>query len=73
MGDSKKVTNDFGDEIGIAEKVKERVTEVLAGMTGKWGKKPGGRKTGGKVGGGGATGDKIKKPINKKDDDGNRL
>jgi hypothetical protein len=49
------------------------VTEVLAGMSGRWGKKPGGRKTGGKVGGGGATGDKIKKPINKKDEDGNRL
>ena len=73
MGDSRKVNNDFIDEIGILEKFEERVTEVLAGMTGKWGNKAGGKKTGGKVIGGGATGDKIKKPINKKDEDGNQL
>ena len=67
MGDSKKVTNDFRDKICIAEKAKERVTEVMAGMSGKWGRKSGGRKAGGRVGDGGATGDKIKKLINKKD------
>ena len=73
MGDSKKVTNDFQDEIYIAEKVKERVTEVMAGMAGRQGRKSGGRNADGKVGGGGATGDKIKKPINNKDEDGNCL
>ena len=66
MGNSKKVNNDFGDEIGITEK-------ALAGMAGKWGKKTLGRMTGGRLGRGGATGDKIKKPINKKDEDGNQL
>ena len=42
MGDSKKVMNDFGDKICIAEKVEERVTEVMAGMSGRWGRKSGG-------------------------------
>merc|ERR1712112_443333 len=73
MGDSKKVTNDLGEEICIAEKVEERLNEVMAGMSGKWGKKPRGKKTGGKVGDGGATGNKIKKPIIQKDEEGNRL
>ena len=49
------------------------MTEVLAGMAGRWERKSGGKKTGGKVCGGRATGDKIKKPINKKDKDGNCL
>ena len=49
------------------------MSEVLAGMSGRWNKKTGGKRTGGKVGAGGATGDKIKKPLNKKDDDGNGL
>ena len=31
MGDSKKVTNEFWGEIFIAEKVEERLTEVMAG------------------------------------------
>jgi hypothetical protein len=43
----------------------------MAAMSGRWNKKH--KQTGGRVGAGGATGDKIKKPINKKDDDGNRL
>ena len=73
MGDSKKVTNDYGEEVCVAEQVEERVNEVMAGMSGRWGRKSGGKRTGGKVGAGGATGDKIKKPLNKKDDDGNRL
>ena len=73
MGDSKKVTNNLGDEDCIREKVEERVTEVMARMSGRWGKKTGGKRAGGKVEDGGATGDKIKKPINKKDEDGNRL
>ena len=73
MGDSKKVTKDLGEEVCIAEKVEERVNEVMAGMSGRWGKKTGGKRIGGKVGDGGATGDKIKKPLNKKDEDGNRL
>ena len=72
MGDSKKVTNDLGDEICIAEKVEERVSEVMAGMNGRWGKKTGGKRIGGKVGDGGSTVDKIKKPLNK-DEDGNGL
>ena len=42
--------NNIEKEIGITEKVEERVTEVLAGMAGRWGRKSGGRKTGGKVG-----------------------
>ena len=73
MGDSKKVTSDLGEEVCVAEQVEERVNEVMAGMSGRWGKKLGGKRTGGKVGAGGATGDKIKKPLNKKDEDGNRL
>merc|ERR1712112_600552 len=73
MGDSKKVTNDLGEEVCIAEKVEERVNEVMAGMSGRRGKKTGGKRTGGKVGDGGATGDKIKKPLNKEDEDGKRL
>ena len=64
MGDSKKVTKNLGDKVCIAEKVEERVTEVMAGMSGRWGRKSGGRKAGGRVSGGEATGDKIKKPIN---------
>ena len=72
MGDSKKVTNNFKDEICIAEMVKERVTEVMAGY-GRWGKKTGVKRVGGRVGDGGATGDKIKKPFNKKDEDRNCL
>ena len=72
MRDSKKVTNDICDEVCIVEKVEEMVSEVMAGMNGKW-KKASGKRTGGKVGDGGATANKIKKPINKKDDDGNCL
>ena len=48
MGDSKKVTNNFGDKICIAEKVKERVKDVMAGY-GRWGKKVGTKRVGGKV------------------------
>ena len=71
MGDSKKIDMNNEDEVCIAEKVEERLSDVMAAMGGRWNKKQ--RQTGGKVGEGGATGDKIKKPINKKDDDGNRL
>ena len=45
----------------------------MAGISGRWGKKTGGNTTGGRVGDGGAMGDKIMKPINKKDNDGNHL
>jgi hypothetical protein len=45
----------------------------MAGMSRRWGKRKGGKKTGGRVGEEGATGDKLKKSINKKDEDGNRL
>ena len=38
MGDSKKVNNDMEDEVCIAEKVEERVSEVMAGMSGRWNK-----------------------------------
>ena len=72
MGDSKKVTKDDNDEIYVAEQVEERLAEVMAGMGfNKWKKSK--KSTGGKVGDGGKTGDKIKKPINEKDDNGNRL
>ena len=71
MGDSKKINNNIKDEVCIAEKVEERLSEVMAGMSVRQNKKY--KQTGGKVGAGGATGDRIKKPINKKDDDGNRL
>ena len=72
MGDSKKVIKDDGDEVYVAELVEERLAEVMAGMgTNRWKKSK--KNTGGKVGAGGATGNMIKKPINKKDDDGNRL
>ena len=71
MGDSKKINDTVGDEVCVAEQVEERVSEVMAAMGGRWNKKS--KYTGGKVGAGGATGDKIKKPLNKKDDDGNRL
>ena len=66
------MTYDLSDKVCIAEKVEERVTEVMAGMSRRW-KKTGGKRTGGRVGDGGATGDKIEKPINKKDEDGNCL
>ena len=52
--------------------MEERLAEVMAGMGfNKWKKSK--KSTGGKVGDGGKTGDKIKKPINEKDDNGNRL
>ena len=59
------MTNNFGDKICIAEKVKERVRAVMTGY-GKWGKKAGAKRVGGKVRDRGATGDKIKMLINKK-------
>ena len=70
MGDSKKVTKNLSDK--VAEKVEERVTKVMARMSRRW-KKSGGKKTGGRFRDRGATGDKIKQPINKKDEYGNRL
>ena len=69
----KKVTKDIGDEVCIAEKVEDRVSEVIAGMSGRWGKRTGGKKAGGRVSDRGATGDKIEKPINNKYEDGNCL
>ena len=73
MGDSKKVNTEREDEFCITEKVKERVSEVMAGMSGRWRKKAGSKRTGGKDRDGGATRDRIKKPLNKKDEDGNCL
>ena len=72
MGDSKKIAKEDNDEIYVAEQVEERLAEVMAGMgSNKWKKSK--KSTGGRVGNRGNTGDKIKKAINKKDDNGNRL
>ena len=42
------MTYDLSDEVCIAEKVEERVTEVMAGMSRRW-KKTGGKRTGDRV------------------------
>ena len=58
----------------MAKWVYERITVVITAMgnrMGRWKKSKSG--TGGKVGDGGATGNKIKKTINRKDDKGIRL
>ena len=71
MGDSKKVIKIDEEDTLFAEHVEERVSEVLAAVKTdkKWTSKK--KSPGGRVGSGGATGGKLKKPLNKLDKDGN--
>ena len=72
MGDSRTVTKDDRDTF-IAEQVEERLAEAMEGIASNKKRKKSRNGIKRKVGNGGAKGKKIKKPINKKDDEGNRL
>ena len=66
------MTEDKGD-IFVDEQVEERLAEAMEGIASNKKRKKSRNGTKRKVGDGGAKGKKIKKPINKKYEEGNRL